>query len=105
MRSRELVSSSSAARFTAPSAAISRLMRSISPCRPYSRTPPSSIDARQRIEIGLRLRQLLEELRAAELRGLLFELQLGDALAQRLQAVLERHALLVGARNCADRSS
>jgi hypothetical protein len=34
LRSRAAVSSSSAARLTAPSAAISRLMRSISPCRP-----------------------------------------------------------------------
>ena len=34
LRSRDALSSSSAARLTAPSAAISRLMRSISPCRP-----------------------------------------------------------------------
>ncbi|MDT4848316.1 hypothetical protein FQZ97_824030 [compost metagenome] len=41
LRSRAAVSSSSAARFTAPSAWISRCMRSISPCRPVRRTLPS----------------------------------------------------------------
>ena len=44
LRSRAVVSSSSAARFTAPSAAISRCRRSISPCMPARRTLPSSID-------------------------------------------------------------
>jgi hypothetical protein len=51
LRSRALVSSSSAARLTAPSAAISRLMRSISVCRPQSLTPPSSIVLRQRFQV------------------------------------------------------
>jgi hypothetical protein len=36
-------------------------------------------------------------LRPAQLRGLQFELQLGDLLAQRLQAAFEGQALLVGA--------
>jgi hypothetical protein len=40
--------------------------------------------------------QLLQVLRAAQLGGLLFQLQLGDLLAQRVQAALEAHALLVG---------
>ena len=44
LRSRAVVSSSSAARLTAPSAAISRCRRSISPCRPGRRTLPSAID-------------------------------------------------------------
>ena len=54
LRSRAVVSSSSAARLTAPSAAISRLRRSISPCRPDSLTLPSSIDCAERFEVDLR---------------------------------------------------
>ena len=56
--------------------------------RAASRRPPRC-RLRQRLEVDLRPRQLLEVLRAAELRGLLLELQLGDALAQRLQAALD----------------
>jgi hypothetical protein len=45
-----------------------------------------------------RRRQLLQVLRATQLRGLGFQLQLGDLLAQRVQAALELQALLVGRR-------
>ena len=91
MRSRDVVSSSSAARLTAPSAAISRLMRSISPCRPCSLTPAvARCDCASASRSTCAAVELLEVLRAAQLRRLLFELQLGDALAQRLQAALEQ---------------
>ena len=79
LRSRAWPSSSSAARLTAPSASISRLSASISPCRPASLTPPSSIAARDRVAIGVGRVELLEVLRAAELRRLLLELQRADA--------------------------
>ena len=51
----------------------------------------------QRGHVHLRGRELIQVLRAAQMRGLGFELQLGDLVAQRLQAALELHALLVGA--------
>ena len=68
-------------------------------CRPRSTAASAS---RSTCACG----QLLHVLRAAELRGLLLELQLGDALAQRLAGCARAQALLVGARAaCADRSS
>ena len=52
----------------------------------------------ERLEVDLRRVELLQVLRAAELRGLLLELQLGDLLAQRLAGCCSmRQALLVGA--------
>ena len=76
LRSRAWPSSSSAARLTAPSAAISRLRASISPCSPDSLTLPSSMLRAERLAIGAGRLELLEVLRAAELRRLLLELQL-----------------------------
>ena len=52
---------------------------------------------RQRRHVHRRGRELLKVLRAAKRCGLLFELQLGDLLAQRLQAAFGRQALLVEA--------
>ena len=51
----------------------------------------------KRSQVDLRLLQLLQVLRAAQHRGLLLELQLGQRLAHRLQAALDRQALLVAA--------
>jgi len=51
----------------------------------------------QRFAVDVGGGELVEILRAAELRGLQFELQFGDLLAQRLQAVLEAQTLFVGA--------
>ena len=59
----------------------------------------------ERLAIDLGGVELLQVLRAAELRGLLLELQLGEPVAQRLQAALELEALLVGAAQARDRSS
>ena len=99
MRSRAVVSSSSAARLTAPSAAISRLRRSISPCRPCSLTLPSSIDLRQRLEVGLRVASAARRYCAppscaacSSSCSLVMRSRSGSRLA------LERQALLVGAR-------
>ena len=52
--------------------------------------------ALERLAVHLGGLELVEVLRTAQLRGLEFQLQRGDAVAQRLQAALEAHALLVG---------
>ena len=76
---------------------MSRLSASILPCRPASLTPPSSIDARDRVAIGVGRVELLGVLRAAELRRLRLELQRAHLVAQRLQRLLVAEPRLVGA--------
>ena len=56
---------------------------------------PASIDLRHRFEVGLRVGQQLRVLLEAQARGLLLELELGDALAQRVELALELQAALV----------
>ena len=55
----------------------------------------------ERLAVDLRRLELLEVLRAAELRGLLLELQLGDLVAQRLQALLVVRRCSSAACSCA----
>ena len=50
----------------------------------------------KRLEIDLRCHQLIQVLGTAQLCHLGLQLQLGDLVAQRLQAALELHPLLIG---------
>ena len=90
MRSRDVVSSSSAARLTAPSASISCVRRAISACSAAAFAAAWSSFAVECRFVGLRVGELTRELLGAEPRRLFLELQFGELVAQRLHVALER---------------
>lgn len=105
LRSRADVSSSSAARLTAPSAVTSALILSIDPCMPASRTLPCSIDRQNSVDVSVCIVQQLLVLLATDAGRLFLELQIGDALAQRIERTLEFESALVAGAQLAVRSS
>ena len=95
MRSRDAVSSSSAARLTAPSAAISSASRVISACSALPFSCGVSL-ASSAASSAFASASCCGELFGGQARRLFLQLQFGELVAARLDLALERHPLLVG---------